>query len=74
MLIGQHVPDTRRAEANAVLNIGGYLPAGLLAVSTGYAIDFFGLPMGVTLFAIVLSASAAAFGIAAYRTQARHGA
>lgn len=29
-LIGTHVPDNHRAEANAVLNVGGNIPAGLL--------------------------------------------
>jgi MFS family permease len=66
-LISLHVPDTHRAEANAVMNIGGYLPAGLLAVSAGYAFDFLGLSTGATMFALVLAISAVAFGGAVYR-------
>jgi len=61
-LINLHVPDTRRAEANAVMNMGGYLPAGLLAVSTGFAIDLFGLSGGTTMFAVGLAAVALVFG------------
>nr|WP_058300591.1 MFS transporter [Gorillibacterium timonense] len=38
-LIGLHVPEHRRAEANAVLNMGGYIPAALLPVCTGFLID-----------------------------------
>jgi MFS family permease len=70
-LISLHVPDTHRAEANAVMNIGGYLPAGLLAVSTGYAIDFLGLSTGATMFAVILATSALVFGGAVFRALAR---
>ncbi|CAB3795316.1 MFS transporter [Paraburkholderia fynbosensis] len=66
-LIGLHVPDTHRAEANAVMNIGGYLPAGLLPVLTGYAIDFLGLPTGTTLFSAVLAGIALVSGVAVFR-------
>jgi hypothetical protein len=70
-LISLHVPDTHRAEANAIMNIGGYLPAGLLAVSAGYAIDFLGLSAGTALFASVLAVSALVFGGAVFRDQSR---
>jgi MFS family permease len=66
-LIGLHVPDTHRAEANAVMNIGGYLPAGLLPVMTGYAIDFLGLPTGATLFSVALAGIALVSGGAVFR-------
>jgi hypothetical protein len=62
-LIGTHVQGNRRAEANAVLNIGGYIPAGLLAVATGYLINGIGLSAGTTLFAAVLAAAAITGGI-----------
>jgi MFS family permease len=58
-LIGIHVPAHRRAEANAVLNIGAYVPAGLLPVCTGYLIDQIGLAAGATTFAAVLAIAAA---------------
>lgn len=59
-LIGAHVPGTRRAEANSVLNIGGYIPAGILPVATGYLIDTVGLANGATLFATILGLAAVA--------------
>lgn len=34
-LIGMKVPDQQRAQANSLLNIGAYIPAGLLPVATG---------------------------------------
>lgn len=54
-LISLHVPEHRRAEANAVLNIGGYIPAAILPVCTGYLIDVMGLTIGATAFATILS-------------------
>ena len=57
-LIGLHVPAHRRAEANAVLNFGGYIPAGLLPVATGYLIDRSGLAVGATAFAVFLGTAA----------------
>lgn len=54
-LIAHHVPKHHRAESNAVLNIGGYIPAAILPVCVGYVIDYTGLVFGTTTFAIVLS-------------------
>jgi len=51
-------PANRRAEANAVLNIGGYIPAGLLPVATGYLFDLTGLDAGATTFASILAKAA----------------
>ena len=72
-LISLHVPDTRRAEANAVMNLGGYLPAGLLPVMTGYAIDAFGLATGATAFAVTLALIALGSGSLVFRSLARSG-
>ena len=69
-LIGLHVSDTRRAEANAVMNMGGYLPAGLLPVLTGYAIDYVGLATGATAFAAVLALVALVCGLMVSRSLA----
>lgn len=66
-LIGTHVPDNHRAEANAVLNIGGYIPAGLLPVATGYLIDVVGLAAGATAFATVLAIAAALGGMFVFK-------
>ncbi len=62
-LIGLHVPDERRAEANAVLNIGGYIPAGLLPVGAGYLIDWLGVANGTTVFCVSLTLTAGLGGI-----------
>jgi len=71
-LIGTHVPGNRRAEANAVLNIGGYIPAGLLSVATGYLINGIGLSAGTTLFAAVLAVAAITGGILVRRDLSPH--
>ncbi|PKV93036.1 putative MFS family arabinose efflux permease [Amycolatopsis echigonensis] len=57
-LISTHVPERRRAEANALLNFGGYLPAALLPVATGYLSDVLGIATGSTVFAVVLALAA----------------
>jgi sugar phosphate permease len=62
-LIGLHVPGNRRAEANAVLNISGYIPAGLMPVAIGFVIDKAGLSIGATLFAAVLAVIAILGGL-----------
>ena len=58
-LIATHVPADRRAEANAALSSGGYLPAGTLAVATGFLVDALGLVTATVLFAGALAAAAA---------------
>lgn len=62
-LLNSAVPPRRLAEANAALNVGGYLPAGLLPVSTGYLMDVVGLPTGATVFGAALAGLALAGGI-----------
>lgn len=66
-LIGLHVPGARRAEANAMLNIGGYLPAGSMPVAAGFIIDRAGLVLGATMFAVVLAGLALIGGGTAFR-------
>lgn len=66
-LIGLHVPDGHRAQANAVLNIGGYVPAGVLPVAAGYLIDAIGPARGASAFALLLAAMALAGGVWAVR-------
>lgn len=56
-LIGTHVPGNYRAKANSVLSIGGYIPAGLIPVGTGFLIDAVGLGGGATIFAVILAAA-----------------
>ncbi|MGW2326309.1 MFS transporter [Streptomyces sp. NPDC001700] len=61
-LLNSTVPPRRLAEANAALNVGGYVPAGLLPVSAGYLSDAVGLTDGATLFGLVLMGLAVAGG------------
>lgn len=58
-LIGTKVPDNQRAQANSLLNIGGYIPAGLLPMAAGLLIDRFGLAAGAITFAMALIIAAA---------------
>ncbi|MFD7506834.1 MFS transporter [Streptomyces sp. NPDC059850] len=62
-LLNSTIPPQRLAEANAALNVGGYVPAGLLPVSAGYLSDAVGLTGGATLFGLVLMTLAATGGI-----------
>lgn len=55
-LISLYVPEHRRAEANAVLNIGGYVSAALLPIGTGFLIDMTSISLGASLFAAVIAA------------------
>ena len=60
-LIARAVPAQRRGEANALLNIGGYVPAGLMPVLTGVLADKVGLATAANCFAVFVAAT----GIAA---------
>ncbi|MFF4302051.1 MFS transporter [Streptomyces sp. NPDC001601] len=62
-LLNHSVPAQRLAEANAALNVGGYVPAGLLPVSAGYLSDAIGLTNGATVFAVVLTGLAVIGGL-----------
>ncbi|AVB20317.1 MULTISPECIES: MFS transporter [Pseudomonas syringae group] len=57
-LIAENVPAQRRAEANAVFNMGGYVPAGTIPVVTGYLIDFWGLSIGIYALAFCIASLA----------------
>lgn len=57
-VIARHVAPERRAEANAVFNMGGYVPAGLVPVLTGYLIDWRGLHIGITTLVLIIAALA----------------
>ncbi|GAA2785484.1 hypothetical protein GCM10010521_74610 [Streptomyces rameus] len=56
------MPTGRLAEANAALDVGGHLPAGVLAVTAGYLSDGVGLTAGAAVFGAVLAALAVAGG------------
>ncbi|MRW88894.1 MFS transporter [Duganella sp. FT80W] len=57
-LIASNIPAERRAEANAVFNMGGYIPAGAIPVVTGHLIDAKGLTVGVTSLALIIGSLA----------------
>jgi MFS family permease len=57
-LIGLHVPDDHRAEANAAFTASSYLVSILLSVAAGPIIDRSGLSVGTILFAAVLTSFA----------------
>ena len=54
-LIGLHVRRDHRGEANSVLAMGGYVPAGLLPILAGNLVDAGGTVFGVTVFTVILS-------------------
>jgi MFS family permease len=54
-LIADNVPDKRRAQANAVFNMGGYVPAGAIPVVSGYLIDLGGLNLGINSLALIIA-------------------
>jgi MFS family permease len=62
-LLNSAVPPRRLAEANAALNVGGYVLAGLLPVSASYLSDAVGLTDGATVFGTVLLSLAVIGGI-----------
>ncbi|WP_372347232.1 MFS transporter [Streptomyces sp. KL116D] len=68
-LLNSGVPAQRLAEANAALNVGGYLLAGVLPVSAGYLSDAVGLTNGATVFAVVLMALAVSGGLVVRATR-----
>ncbi|MEV8545500.1 MFS transporter [Streptomyces sp. NPDC051572] len=62
-LLNAGVPPQRLAEANAALNVGGYVLAGILPVSAGYLSDAVGLTNGATVFGAVLMGLAVIGGL-----------
>ncbi|MDX3386084.1 MFS transporter [Streptomyces niveiscabiei] len=70
-LLNHSVPAQRLAEANAALNVGGYIPAGLLPVSAGYLSDAIGLTDGATVFAVVLMSLAVIGGLVVIASRRR---
>jgi MFS family permease len=62
-LLNSTIAPQRLAEANAALNVGGYIPAGVLPVSAGYLSDAIGLTDGATVFGVVLMTLAVVGGL-----------
>ncbi|WP_280378951.1 MFS transporter [Nocardia wallacei] len=68
------VAETRRAEANSALNIGGYIPAAALPTAAGYLGDTLGLVWSAGIFAVLLgSLAVAGAGVARWATRAHGG-
>ncbi|GHA23709.1 MFS transporter [Streptomyces spiroverticillatus] len=70
-LLNSSVPTRRLAEANAALNVGGYVLAGLLPVSAGFLSDAVGLAGGATVFGVVLAGLAIGGGTVVALTDRR---
>jgi hypothetical protein len=68
--ISATVPSARLAEANAALNVGGYVPAAVLPLAAGFVSDGVGLVAGSTAFALVMVVAALA-GAAVVAARAR---
>ncbi|MGH3586381.1 MAG: MFS transporter [Pseudonocardia sp.] len=66
-LIARHVADHERAEANAALNIGAYVPAAVLTVATGYAVGVWGMHAAATVLAALLAGLGVVLGVPAVR-------
>lgn len=62
-LLNSSIPPQRLAEANAALNVGGYVPAGALPMAAGYLSDGIGLTDGATVFGAVLMSLAVIGGL-----------
>ncbi|MFI0982548.1 MFS transporter [Streptomyces sp. NPDC021093] len=62
-LLNAAVPSGRLAEANAALNVGGYVPAGIFPVVAGFLSDAAGLTTGATVFGAVLAVLATCGGL-----------
>lgn len=52
--INKNIAEDKRAEAISLLNIGGYIPAAILSVTTGYFIDYTSVQTGAIAFGILL--------------------
>lgn len=66
-LIGIHVPPSSRAQGNALMNIGGYIPAGVLPLVAGYLIDATSIPTAATVFGCILLVAAITGGLTVAR-------
>lgn len=54
-LIASVLPASEHGQANALTNIGAYVPCGLVPIVTGFVVDFAGLEAGTTVFGMGVS-------------------
>lgn len=67
-LIALHVPAHGRAQANALMNMDGYVPAGLLPLAAGFLIDILSMTSAVLIFCLTLFLAATIGGLAVQRS------
>lgn len=72
-LLASNVPPHRLAEANAAFSVGGYAPAGVLAVGAGYLTDAVGLTSAATTFGVTLATAAGLGGALVLARRSREG-
>ncbi|MFD5000951.1 MFS transporter [Streptomyces buecherae] len=72
-LLASGVPNHRLAEANAAFSVGGYAPAGVLAVGAGYLTDAVGLTGAATTFGVTLATAAGLGGALVLARRSREG-
>lgn len=68
-LIADKVAAQHRAEANAVFNMGGYVPAGAIPVLAGYLIDFSDVNVAIDVLAMAIAMLASLALITLFRSQ-----
>lgn len=67
-LIAVHIPTQERAQANALMNMGGYVPAGILPLTAGYLVDIFTMTNAVMIFCCTLFLAAVIGGLTVQRS------
>lgn len=72
LVIADEIEPACRSQATALLNMGGYVPCGLLPVITGLGVDALGLAGGTLLFAALVSAVTSAATVLIVRARVAH--
>lgn len=54
-LLAREVASSRRAEANSLFSLGGFIPAGLFSGASGFLIDAVGMSVAMLILACVVS-------------------
>lgn len=74
MVIADGIEPPHRPQATALLNLGGYVPCGLLPIVAGVATDALGLTGSSLLFAAIIAALTTTATLLAIQGRARAGA
>lgn len=67
-LIAVNIPAQERAQANALMNMGGYVPAGILPLAAGFLIDILTMSSAVLIFCLTLFLAAVIGGLTVQRS------